>query len=203
MGNNLDQNIRITNEDKLMLLCAQTQLNPEIKSKLIKLILSDLNWEYLLKVAAIHRLTPLLYHNLNKICPEMVPDKVLDELKDSFIANIKKNLLMTGELIKILKILKSNNINAIPYKGPILANLVYGDISLREFNDIDILINKSDAIKLKSLMLSKGYELDLPVSINDSLYLDIDSEYRFYNKNNRVKVEINWNFEGIFFHFSA
>ena len=29
----------------------------------------------------------------------------------------------------------------------------------------------------------------------------MDSEYRFFNENNNVKSEINWNFEGIFFSF--
>ena len=58
-----------------------------------------------------------------------------------------------------MKLLESNGINAIPYKGPVLANLAYGNLSFREFGDIDILINKSDALKAKEIMISNGYEL--------------------------------------------
>ena len=100
-------------------------------------------------MASKHKLTPLLYRNLNSICPKMVPEDILDELKNYFNANVRKNLLMTGELIKILKLLKFNDINAIPYKGPVLANLAYGNLAFREFDDIDILVNKLDILNPK------------------------------------------------------
>ena len=51
-------------------------------------------------MASIHRLTPLLYYNLNAICPEKVPEDVLMKLKNYFHINVQKNLLLTGELIK-------------------------------------------------------------------------------------------------------
>ena len=84
----------------------------------------------------------------------------MENLKIILMLIFSKNLLMTGELIKILKLLKVNDINAIPYKGPVLANLAYGTISLREFNDLDIFVNKCDTYEVYKLMLSLGYELD-------------------------------------------
>lgn len=200
MGNKVNQSIKITNEDKILLLCARTQLNPEIKSKLIKLIHSDIEWEYLLKVAAIHRLTPLLYHNLNSICPELVPEDILDELKNYFNVNVRKNLLMTGELIKILKLFKTNGIDVIPYKGPVLADLAYGNIIFREFGDIDILINKLDVLTAKNLMISNGYELYAPIKINDKFYMKLESEFQFINKNTGTIIELKWKIEGNFFY---
>ena len=113
--------------------------------------------------------------------------------------NVKKNLLLTGELIKILKLFESNGIKAIPYKGPILANLAYGSISLREFGDIDILINNSDAPKAKEIMISSEYELYQPITINDSFYMKLEPEYQFFNKNTGTIIEIKWKIEGNFF----
>ena len=188
-------------EDKLLLCCSRTKVNPEIRDKIHSYINEDLDWQYLAQMASIHRLTPLLYHNLNSFCSDVIPEDFLHKLKDHFNLNVRKNLMMTGELIKILDILNYNKIDAIPYKGPLLADLAYGNLSFREFDDIDILINKSDALTVKRLMLSEGYLLELPVKITDSLYLNMDSEYRFFNENNNVKSEINWNFEGIFFSF--
>ena len=159
-------------------------IDQEIKEKILSLVNEDLDWQYLLQMASRHKLKPLLYRNLNSICPEKVPEDILEELKDYFNINVRKNLLMTGELIKILKFLKENNINAIPYKGPVLANLAYGNISLREFGDIDILINKSDVLKTKNIMLNNGYELYFPININDSFYMKLEPEYQFINRNN-------------------
>ena len=95
-----------------------------------------------------------MYYNLKAICPEKIPNNVFAELKEYFHLNIHKNLLLTGELINIMKLLDLKSINAIPYKGPILSNLAYGNVSLREFGDIDILIDISDAIKVKNIMIS-------------------------------------------------
>lgn len=150
-------------------------------------------------MASKHRLRPLLYYNLNNVCPEKVPEDFLKYLKDFYHSNTHKNLLFTGELIKIMELLKENKINAFTYKGPVLAHIAYGNIGLREFGDIDIFIDKSDALKAKEVMLKNDYILDPPIKAEDRIYMKLESEYRFKNKNNNVKVEINWNFEGTFF----
>lgn len=192
-------NFKIRQEDELLLCCARTRVNSEIEEKIISLTQEDLDWQYLLQMAAIHKLTPLLYHNLNFICPKGVPNDVLLELKNYYHANVQKNLVLTGELIKISKLLKSNDIDIIPYKGPVLANLAYGNISFREFGDIDILINKSDAIKAKDTMVSGGYELYRPIMVDDSFYMKLEPEYQFFNRNTGTVTEIKWKIEGNFF----
>lgn len=199
----IGRSFKIRQEDKLLLCCSRRYVNLEIREKILCLIQQDLNWDYLLEIASKHRLKPLLYYNLNLICSEKIPKNIMVELKDYFNKNSLKNLLFTRELVKILKLLKDNDINAFPYKGPVLADMAYGNMSFREFDDIDILINKSDAINSKNLMLSCGYQLYIPTKINDLLYLNMDSEYRFFNDNPAFKAEINWNFEGMFFSFSS
>ena len=57
---------------------------------------------------------------------------------------VKQNMLMTSELIKVLKILEENNIEAISFKGPVLSQLAYGDVVSRQYCDLDILINIKD-----------------------------------------------------------
>lgn len=188
-------------EDKLLLYCARVNLNTEIKEKITAVIHEDFDWQYLLQIASTNKLKPLLYYNLNSVCPEKVPKNILEELKEYYNFNIAKNLLMTGELIKILNTLKSNNIDAIPYKGPVLANLAYGNLSLRDFGDIDILIKRSDAVFAKNIIISNGYELYPPITINDKFYMKLEPEYRFLNKSTHTPVEIKWKIEGNFFSF--
>jgi hypothetical protein len=200
MGNNLDQSIKITNEDKLLILCSRTQLNPEIKAKLIKLLEKGLDWDYLTQRAFQHKITPLLYRNLKNLS-EYVPEDRLNNLMEHFKMNALNNLLLLGELIKILKLLKSNGIDAIPYKGPVLAFLAYNNLSFREFGDIDLLINQSDAIMAKNIMVSKGYELFSPIDINDTYYMKFEPEYQFLNRNTGTIIEIKWKIEGNFFSF--
>jgi hypothetical protein len=50
----------IRKEDELLLLCAKTQINNEIKNQIKSLIQQEIDWNYLLKRSSEHKLTPLL-----------------------------------------------------------------------------------------------------------------------------------------------
>ena len=66
---------------------------------------------------------PLLYPQLNTLRPGVVPEAVLRQLRDDFHQNAIRNLFLTGELVRLLDVLNSNGIIAVPYKGPTLAVL--------------------------------------------------------------------------------
>jgi hypothetical protein len=186
-------------EDELLLCCARTNVEPGIRDKILFLVQGNLDWDYLLKLAMRHRLIPLLYYNLNSICAEDVPESILSQLKGSFHENVRRNLLLTGELIKILKLLKAEGVDAIPYKGPVLASLAYENLSLRESGDIDLFIDESDVILAKDVLISNGYDLNLN-NISNSKYLKSQREYKFMGKNPQIPVEIHWSVYGVPFY---
>jgi len=192
----MNSTIKLKDEDKLLLYCARTHIDSAIIEKINVLLKKDLKWDYLLEMASRHKLMPLLYYNLQSSCLEKVPENILNELKNYFYSNVRKNLLLTLELINVFNLLKSNGISAIPYKGPILANLAYDNIGLRKFNDIDIFIEKSNVLKVKKLLISKGYRLYLDLNhISDFNYFKTQREYLFVSKNG-ILIEIHWNFQG-------
>ena len=195
------ETVKLRPEDELLLYCARTDVNPEIKDKILSLIQNNLDWNYLLKLASRHRLMSLLYHNLNFTCPDLVPEDILKRLKDNFNVNVRKNLMLTGELVKVLNLLKSEGINAIPYKGPVLASMAYGNIGLRQFSDIDIFIPESEVLKAKKLVLSNDFTLCFEFShITDKFYLKTQREYGFVNIKTGIMTEIHWDFHGPFFY---
>jgi len=198
MFQNKKKDFKIIFEDQLLLNCARTKIDDNSREKILSLVNNKLNWDHIVQMASIHRLIPLLYVNLNSICPEKIPSDVLSNLKYIFHKTAKKNLLITGELLKLIKLLEINEIKALTYKGPLLAFSLYGNISYRQFGDIDIIINKSDAIKVKKIMNMNGYELVSPIKISDSYYMKLISEMQFINRNTGVLIEIKWKFEGDF-----
>ena len=64
---------------------------------------------------------------------------------------------MTRELTRISALLENNGVCVIPWKGPILAAAAYGDVALRQFGDLDILVREQDAMRAKDLLLASGY----------------------------------------------
>jgi len=147
----------------------------------------------LLRIAGRHGLMPLLYHRLNSICPEAVPGTVLRGLKNDFNANLGYNRFLTGELLKLLSLFENHGIRAVAFKGPVLASSVYGDLSLREFSDLDIMICKQEFKKVQDLLLSHGY---LPIyrlnNAQEATSIRLGCQYHFRHEKNGVNLEIFW-----------
>lgn len=196
----LDQNLGITKEEQILLLCARTQITKEIEAKLRKMLQKDIDWGYLIQLSYENKLTQLLYKNLDTFCHDLVPEEVMIRLKRIFQENVMNNLKLLGELLKILKILKSHDIIAIPYKGPSLAILAYGNIAFRMFNDLDIFIFKKDILKARDILISNGYipEFKLKKS-NETKYIESQREMIFFNKNQSINVDIHWKFSAQLF----
>ena len=70
-------------------------------------------------------------------------------------------LYLTAELLRILRLLDAHAIRAVPLKGPALAQSLYGDLALREFCDLDVLVQETDLRKARGLLEAQGYHLDL------------------------------------------
>lgn len=184
-------------EQELLLYCARTYIDPIITQRLKFLLQTDIDWYYLIQIASNHGVVPMLYQNLNNNFSELVPRLILTRLQENFFTNVVHNMSVTDELLKVLEFLNIHNIPAIPFKGPVLAVLAYKNLALRQFGDLDILIHKQDALKIKQLLLSQGYKLasSPPLThIQDLLYLQAACEYRFISKDGRFALEPHWNF---------
>jgi len=71
-------------------------------------------------------------------------------------------LLFTGELLRLLDLFDRHSVCALPFKGPVLADMLYGDITARDYCDLDILLPKRDIAKAIAALLAAGYTTDLP-----------------------------------------
>ena len=187
-------------EDELLILLLQSDYVPEREIK-VKNLIKEVDWECLIYKASYHGLRPLLYSNLIEY-QSKVPDDILHILKDYYFINTRKNLLFLGELIRLVKHFETRNINLIPYKGPILAIQSYNDLSMREFRDIDLFIDKKDFPLVKKILLYENYETVLNLTNSKEVeYMKYQREYKFKNSDNGIPIEIQWNVTGFSFSF--
>lgn len=145
-------------ENNLLLLCARTEMSQEHTQGVTRLIQENLDWVYLLATAAQHGILPLLFRNLSTCC-EAIPPPYLAQLRTFYMTNSVRNEILAKELIVLLEDFKSERIAALPFKGPALAAMAYGDISLRVFVDLDILVPQSQLTQAFHVMKEKGFLL--------------------------------------------
>jgi len=155
------------------------------------------DWDYLLKTAVHHGVFPSWYRRVADSCPEAVPPAVLSDCQRLYKLNARNNLRRVGELFKVLDLLASQGIAAVSLKGLILANLAYGDMALRQFNDLDFLVRHQDMPEVKQVLVAKGYSLLTPLTPSqERLHLRRDYELAFvYPKSSQsTELDIHWRF---------
>ncbi|MGH2539334.1 MAG: nucleotidyltransferase domain-containing protein [Actinomycetota bacterium] len=102
------------------------------------------------------------------------------------------NLEATGELIRVLDLLGEANIRALPYKGPVLAAAAYGDLGLRRFVDLDVLVEREHVMGALDLLERDGYRA-VPSLSPRQLRATIENGHdRELIKDDRHVVEIQW-----------
>lgn len=145
-------------EHQLLVSCARTRIDGRRTERIRSLLQGEISWPYLIEAAEAHRITPLLYRALRASSPEAVPEPVLERLQSLSYANAIRSAVQAAELIKLLGQLRGAGIPAIPIKGPVLAAMAYGDLSLRQSRDLDIVVHPTDVVKATHLLTSRGYQ---------------------------------------------
>jgi len=77
------------------------------------------------------------------------------------------------------------------FKGPVLGEMAYGSVTLRQYGDLDILIKKDDIEKTLSLLFKRGYtpEIELEKSTLETFYNCVNV---IGLQRGSVRVEIHW-----------
>ncbi|HJP90392.1 MAG TPA: nucleotidyltransferase family protein [Pyrinomonadaceae bacterium] len=138
-------------ENEVILCIARRQLNA-------RLLRRDLNWDYLFTTAQAHGLLPLLHKDLTAV-PHLVPIEFLSRLKQAAVANSQTVLHLISKQLRVYKLFKENNIPVALFKGPLLAQMAYGELSLRQAGDIDLLIHRHDFDRASTLLESLDYQM--------------------------------------------
>jgi len=180
-------------EIDLLLSCSRMSMNAERAERVGTLLRNEIDWEYLLHTSISHGVVPLVYRSLTSTCPEAVPEGTMRELRDYFYANALRNLLFTRELLKILSYFNAHRVPAVPFKGPSLAESVYGDVSLRQFCDLDILVPRQHVVRAKEILISQGYVPEFPLTrTQEASYLESHYHYDLRHSDGRTLVELHW-----------
>ncbi len=145
-------------ELQLIVSCAKVEIQKEQVNKIQSLLQQNIDWEYFLITANLHKVLPLVYVNLVNFFSEYVPNNILNQLQKFVQTKTQRNLYLVRELFTLTNIFESNGISAIPYKGIVLSAAVYGDLALRQFVDLDFLVPTEEYLKAQELLMSEGYK---------------------------------------------
>lgn len=182
--------LRLHAEGRLLILCSRTSISDFARVEIEDLASDGINWDLVWQLSKAHGVAPLIYANLATICPKAIPSSIHQAFRRHNQANVLLNTLLARELVILIDGLAAKGIKAIPFKGVTLAQTAYGDISLRECSDIDLIVEQEVIPQARKVLWSQGYQL----TSRETGKEESDEQYHFFQKRNGiVVVDLQWN----------
>ena len=169
---------------ELLRLLARTQLHPDQVDRVKQQVQHHkVSWEAVIRSAFFHGVQPLVQKNVLAVCPEDLPAGMISELNDMSRTAAFYNLFLTKELGRLIHLLNNRDVRVLALKGPVLAKVAYGNLNLRTYGDLDILIPRKDFSKVEGILAEEHYEPREKVSglsgLRQALYLWQTGQYSF------------------------
>src|SRR5437762_8103125 len=119
----------------------------------------ELEWERLARLADHHGVLPQVYSVMAQA--EGASSAELSSLRQMYERSVHQALWLTREMLRIIDCFDSHDIRSLPYKGPTLAQILHGNVTSRQFADLDILVSPDDLPKVRACLAELGYEASL------------------------------------------
>ncbi len=153
----------------------------------------DCDWSALLRAAPAESLLGPLYAAVTAAAADVVPEDRLTELRNLFRVNTERMLRLTGQLLRILDLLRANGVQAVPFKGPALAQDVFGEVGMRQSVDLDILVAAADVAHACELLVANGFRWMAPASaVPQRALLRNEWEAVLVRTDGEPMVELHW-----------
>lgn len=158
------------------------------KERLPKLF-CGVDWHRLLMLAEAHGVLGQLTACLNNDADAMTPPETRQLLLERVRAQNFLTLRLTAELFRLLELFGKQGISTLVIKGPALAAQAYADPSVRNYGDLDLLVQRHDIRRATELMIASGYEA--AVSLNAIEAGKIPGQYLFSKSDSKLLVELH------------
>jgi len=182
----------LDNQKSYDLICeilSFTKSSNALNEKLNKL--SDEDWERILHVTTKQGVPLVLFDRLRKLDDTVrIPQFAQARLLETYHRSLAKNMRMMHHAKLILNLLRNHHIDVIALKGIYLVESIYGNIGLRTFFDLDLMVRKIDLHHAMAVMKDDGYVL--------STYYDMEDDNQDIKHIPAIKkgkgpyVELHW-----------
>jgi hypothetical protein len=178
-------------------MLAGAKLSPQRLERIADWNLAALDWNEFLRLGERHGVLPLAARNLiEHQYADLVrgnPSKIEGSLRSSYETNLRRSLWLTAELARIMQHFERRQLRAVPFKGPALAQSLYGDVGLRSFSDLDFLIAPVDFERAKQALAEIGYRPAANITpAIERLWLRVGYERSFDGAAGKNLVELQW-----------
>lgn len=145
-------------EERLLISLCRLEFSIEKRSEISDHIKAVNNWNEFFQKANAHGIVALCHHNLENLgYSGEIPDNIRKMLYSGYMKSLARNTLMSKISDEIASIARTENLKIVLLKGSALERTIYGQKGLRQMFDIDILVEKDKAMKLRTILIENGF----------------------------------------------
>lgn len=184
----------ISPEWKIILACSRTRFTDVHRNRVREMAQSHPDWDELLAKAARHCVDAMLNCHLPDAAGDLVPQNALVAVRETSRLTGRRSLFMVGQLIDLVTRFQKAGLPVIPYKGPTLAGMAYGNAALRPAADLDFVLPQRDVLSAFEVLIDAGFDPALNPTVERDRRL-IESghagQYYFQAEGGSVEVELH------------
>jgi hypothetical protein len=157
---------------------------------------ASIDWGQFLKWIRRNRIASLVDHNLRQTSCAMFPEAVVAKLRSDAAHNARRVLIQIAEAERITRLLADAGIRSMVIKGSALSVLAFGDPTLRESHDIDLLVDPARMLEADRLIIDAGYRRITPnfelTPFQYGLYERWRCQMGYYLDSLETTLELHW-----------
>jgi hypothetical protein len=152
--------------------------------------LSETAWDRVIALAEAEEVVGGLAHALRAHGWADVPATTRAALERRFTEALGRHTLMMRDLAALLRELRGAGIEAMPLKGPVLAEQVYPHPAARMFSDLDVLVRPADVERTDAVVRGLGWRR---AEIDHAWDFDVAYEgAAMYVAPGRASIDVHW-----------
>ena len=153
----------LSDEEQLICALARSQPSDTTLARARTLLEKSLDWQRVVQRALDHDVVAFVYLNLKRHLVSDVPEEPLSTLRSIYHTQFRRSLHIRGELQGLLDHLADSDVDAVPFKGPVLAARAYRDENMRTFTDLDLLVRPEAVDRAVDALHAAGFEEKNPL----------------------------------------
>jgi hypothetical protein len=99
----------------------------------------------------------LVYHVLSQTSHDLLPAEVQADIQAYRRRATIRNTFAVDELCRVVQALEAQDVPVLAIKGPVLATVAYGDVHLRRYTDLDLLVADRHLPEAEECLRKQGY----------------------------------------------
>jgi hypothetical protein len=180
-------------EQRTLCLGARTHLTPAETADVRALVEGGLDWDRMWDLGHRHDVLPLLAVSLPLAAGDAVSTPWLERAVRRRHVTLLRNGRMADALGLVLDGFSAADVPAIPVKGLVIAEQLYGSLASRGAADLDVLVREADLVAARRVLVELGYRQAPELTFHALVHEFHDPPWYVGDGNDSVRLELHRN----------